>query len=102
MSQLEASEVFYLMAQERDITATYTVSMDSAESRWFAFTVDAARHQHTFVHLSLLKEDKPSGKIPYTVWHFKGAHSDRRIGLSLVEYKPSDKDFDGVTVSDSC
>jgi hypothetical protein len=95
------SQLFYIMAQERNITAAYTLSMDSAESRWFAFTIDAAYHQHAFVHLSLLKGDTPSGNIPYTLWHFNGPHNDRRVGLSLVEYKPSDNDFDGVTVSDS-
>jgi hypothetical protein len=100
MSHVNSSEVFYLMARERDIAASYTLSMDSAESRWFAFTIDAARHQHAFVHLSLLKGGAPSGKIPYTLWYFKGPHNDRRIGVSLVEYKASDNDVNSAPVSD--
>lgn len=102
MSEVNRSEVFYMMAHNQDIIATHTLSMDSAESRYFSFTIDAARRQHAFVHLAVMKGGPPSGKISYTLWYFKGPHNNRRIGVSLMEYQPSETAFDDAIVSDSC
>lgn len=101
MSQLNTStsEIFYIMAKQRDIALTYTHLMDSSASRWFLLTVDAAPDEHTFVHLSLSKGETSSGKIEYTLWHSMGQYS-RRVGVGLVEYNPSDKDFNHGRVSD--
>jgi hypothetical protein len=99
MSQTDTSEVFYILAKQRDIAGTYTLLMDSASSRWFALNIDAAPDQHVFTHLSLSMGQTPSGKIQYTVWYLKALHSSR-VGVSLVEYHPSDQDFARTRVSD--
>src|SRR6202043_67873 len=92
MSQMDTSEVFYIMAKQCDIAGTYTLLMDSASSHWFALNVDAAPDQHVFTHLSLSTGQTSSGKIQYTVWYLKTLHGSR-VGVSLVEYHPSDQGF---------
>ena len=100
MSEVNGSELFYMMAHDRDIIATHTLYMDSAESRYFSFTIDAVRCQHAFVHLAVMKGGPPSGKISYTLWYFKGPHNPCRIGVNLMEYKPSETAFNDAIVSD--
>ena len=69
------------MAKQRDVAGTYNLLMDSASSRWFALNIDAAPDQHVFTHLV-----------------FEGPSS--RVGVSLVEYHPSDQGFARARVSD--
>ena len=101
MSQPDTSEAFYVMAKQSDVAVTYTLLMDSESSRWFALNVYATKDQHMFVHLSLSKGELSFRNIRYTLWHLKSeqGHRARRVGVDMVEYKPSDTDFDRCRVS---
>ncbi len=100
--QVNRSDIFYLMDHDRDIIATHTLYMNSGESRYFSFTIDAHYCQHAFVHLAMMKGGPPSGKVSYTLWYFKGPHNRVRIGVNLNEYQPPKTGFDDAIVSDPC
>jgi hypothetical protein len=101
MSQPATSEVYYKMGKQTDVTATYTLSLDTHSSdQWSALNVYGRPDQHAFVQLSLLKETSTtSGFVKYVLWHFKG-EPGKRVGVSFVEYDPSDKEFEPTIVSD--
>jgi hypothetical protein len=99
MSQSTESEVFYILDKQRDVSLDYKFLIDSSASRWFVLVVDAATDQQAFVHLLLTKGEMSSGKIQYALWHFK-SDASKRIGASLVEYNPPDKDFNPARVTD--
>jgi hypothetical protein len=101
MSQpnLSNTEAFYKLAKDRDIQATYNLSMEEGKSRWFLIKIYRGADQHTFAHLSLLKSEALYGRVQYVLWHFNSQHS-KGVGVSLVEYEPSNKDINPTKVRD--
>jgi hypothetical protein len=101
MSQANPSEteVFYKLAKQSEVGGTYTLSMDGGRSCWFVIKIYRGADQHAFAHLSLLKREGLYGKVQYVLWHFNSQHS-QGVGVSLVEYEPSDKNIDPTKVRD--
>jgi hypothetical protein len=94
--QHKASQTFYKMMHDREITVTHEMSM-SASSHWVAVNIDRGRDQHTFTRLSLLKGEDSFGKVQYVVWHFKSNDSNR-AGVGVMEYEQPDEIWDSALV----
>ena len=101
MSQPATSEAFYMMAKQSDVSATYTLLLNSeSTSQWFALDVSRGPDQHAFIHLSLSNEPSTTfGFVKYVIRHLKG-EPGKGVGVSFVECDPSDKEFQPTMVSD--